>query len=57
MIPSKSPSTRSRVELAPEHAFSSFADEDMALMFYTLLDDEDLEEVFGDFYVPVQPDA
>lgn len=57
MIPSNNiPSMRFGVELAPEGAFSSFADEDMALMFYALLDDEDLEEVFADFYVPVQPD-
>jgi hypothetical protein len=47
---------RSSVEFAPEDPSPSFANEDIALLFYALLDDEDLEEVFGDSFVPVEPD-
>ena len=32
----------------------SNAGEDIALLFYALLDDEDLKEVFGEFRVPVE---
>jgi len=56
MIPGKTPSMSSSVELTPQDPFLSSSNEDIALLFYALLDDEDLEEVFGDSFVPVQPD-
>ena len=54
MMPNKIPSLRPSVDWALEAPVLPNAGEDMALLFYALLDDEDLKEVFGEFRVPVE---
>jgi hypothetical protein len=54
-IPSKIPRPGQRVDLAPEDSFLSFTEQDILLLFYASLTDDDFEEVFGDFLVPAKP--
>jgi hypothetical protein len=55
MLPTEIPTPGSRMEWTPEAPAASQANQDMALLFYALLDDEDLKEVFGEFLVPAKP--
>ena len=55
MMPTEIPTLRSRVEWAPADPVASQPGEDIALLFYALLDDQDLKEVFGEFLVPAEP--
>jgi len=52
MMPIDIPTVRPSVEWAPQVPAASKPNEDMALLFYALLDDEDLKEVFGEFLAP-----
>jgi hypothetical protein len=51
------PGLTSDVDEAPQRPATSFADANLGQLFYALLDDEDLEEVMGDFLVPAGPPA
>jgi hypothetical protein len=52
MISNTIPRRRSSAGVTQEDPASSVADEDVALLIYVLLQDEDLKEVFGEFLVP-----
>jgi len=54
MMPTEISRLRSNGEWMPEGRAALELDEDMALLFYALLDDEDLKEVFGEFLVPAE---
>ena len=54
MMPTKIPVLKPSVEWTLEEPVLSNAGEDVALLFYALLDDEDLKEVFGEFLVPAE---
>jgi hypothetical protein len=45
------------VDGAPQGSATSFADANLGQLFYALLDDEDTEEVMGNFLVPAEPPA
>jgi hypothetical protein len=45
------------VDEAPQRSVTSFAGANLGQLFYALLDDEDLEEVMGDFLVSAEPPA
>lgn len=45
------------VDRARQRSATSFPDANLGQLFYALLDDEDLEEVMGDFLVPAGPPA
>jgi hypothetical protein len=54
MMPNRISIQRPSLEGVVEVPVLSNAGEDMALLFYALLDDEDLKEVFGEFRAPVE---
>jgi len=55
MMPTEIPTPRPNVEWSPEASSGPKPREDIALLFYALLDDQDLKEVFGAFLVPGAP--
>jgi hypothetical protein len=55
MMPTDIPTIGPSVEWGSAAPTGSKPDEDIALLFYALLDGEDLQEVFGEFLVPSRP--
>jgi hypothetical protein len=43
------------VDEVPQRSATSLVDAKLGQLFYALLDDEDLEEMMGDFLVPAEP--
>ncbi len=54
MMPNRISTPRPSLERALEVPILSNGGEDMALLFYALLEDEDLKEVFGEFLVSAE---
>ena len=54
MTPNRIASLRPIVEWPLEGEILSAPSEGLGFLFYTLLNDEDLKEVFGEFLVPVE---